>query len=36
MSFTGQEKAYCVFEYTQTQSNKTVKHAFVKEFTKNV
>ena len=34
MPFTGREKAYCALEYAQSQSNKTVQHAFVRELTK--
>ena len=32
--FTGREKAFCVLEYTRSQSNMTVQHAFVREFSK--
>ena len=32
--FTGREKAFCVLEYAQSQSNKTVQHAFVMEFSR--
>ena len=32
--FTGREKAFCVLEYTRSQSNNTVQHAFVREFSK--
>ena len=34
MSFTGRERALCVLEYARSQSNKTVQHAFVREFSK--
>ena len=34
MTFTGSEKVFCVLEYTRSQSNKTVQHAFVREFSK--
>ena len=34
MSFTGREKASCLLEYARSQSNKTVQHAFVREFSK--
>ena len=34
MTFTGREKVLCVMEYAQLQSNKTVQHAFVREFSK--
>ena len=30
MPFIGKEMAFCVLEYAQTQSNKTVQHAFVR------
>ena len=36
MPFIGREKACCVLEYTRSQSNKTVQHAFVKEFSKQL
>ena len=32
--FTGRENAFCVLEYARSQSNKTVQHAFVREFSK--
>ena len=32
--FTGKEKMFCVLEYAQTKSNKTVQHAFVRESVK--
>ena len=32
--FTGREKAFCVLEYARSQSNKSVQHAFVREFSK--
>ena len=34
MPFTVREKAFCVLEYVRSQSNKTVQHAFVTEFSK--
>ena len=34
MPFTGREKAFCVLEYARSQSNKTVQHAVVREFSK--
>ena len=34
MPFTGREKAFCVLEYARSQSNKTVQHSFMKEFSK--
>ena len=34
MPFTGRKKAFCVLEYARSQSNKTVRHAFVREFSK--
>ncbi|XP_036357992.1 uncharacterized protein LOC115210815 isoform X2 [Octopus sinensis] len=34
MAFTGIEKAFCVLEYAQIQSNKTVQCAFVRKFSK--
>ena len=34
MSFTRREKAFCVLEYARSQSNKTLQHAFVREFSK--
>ena len=34
MPFTGREKASCVLEYTRSQSNKNVQHAFVRVFSK--
>ena len=34
MQFTGKEKAFCVLEYAQSQSNKTVQHSFEREFSK--
>ena len=34
MPFTGREKAFCVLDYARSQSNKTVQHAFVREFSK--
>ena len=32
--FNGREKVFCMFEYAQLQSNKTVQHAFVRQFSK--
>ena len=32
MPFTGRENVLCVLEYAQSQLNKTVQHAFVREF----
>ena len=32
--FIGREKAFCVMEYARSQKNKTVQHAFVREFSK--
>ena len=32
--FTGREKAFCGLEYARSQSNKTVQHALVREFSK--
>ena len=34
MVFSSIEKAFCVLEYAQTNLNKTVQHAFMKEFSK--
>ena len=34
MVFTGRHKAFCVLEYARSQSNKTVQHVFVREFSK--
>ena len=34
MVFTSREKAFCVLEYAQTNSNKTVQRAFVRKFSK--
>ena len=34
MPFTGREKAFCGLEYAQSLSNKSVQHAFVREFLK--
>ena len=34
MPFTGREKSICVLKYARSQSNKTVQHAFVREFSK--
>ena len=34
MPFTGREKALCALEYARSQSNKTVQHACVREFSK--
>ena len=34
MPFTGIEMASCVMEYARSQSNKTVQHAFLREFSK--
>ena len=34
MPYTGREKAFCVLEYARSQSNKTVQHVFVWEFSK--
>ena len=34
MHFTKRERAFCVLEYARSQSNKTVQHAFVREFSK--
>ena len=34
MPFIGSEKAFCVLVYARSQSNKTVQHAFVREFSK--
>ena len=34
MPFTGREKAFCVLEYALSQSNDTVQHASVREFSK--
>ena len=34
MPFTGREKTLCVMEYALSQSNKTVQHVFVREFSK--
>ena len=34
MPLTGREKAFCVLKYARPQSNKTVQHAFVVEFSK--
>ena len=34
MPFNGREKVFCVLEYSRSQSNKTVQHAFVREFSK--
>ena len=34
MPVTGIEKAFCVLEYARSQSNKTVQHVFVREFSK--
>ena len=34
MSFTGREKVFGVLEYTRSEWNKIVHHAFVREFSK--
>ena len=34
MPFTGMEKVFCVLEYARSHSNKTVQHAFVRNFSK--
>ena len=34
--FTGRENAFCVLDYSLSQSNKTVQHAFVMEFSKQL
>ena len=34
MLFTGRENVFGVLEYSRSQSNKTVQHAFVKVFSK--
>ena len=36
MPFTGREKVFCVMEYAPSHSNKTVQHAFVREFIKQL
>ena len=36
MPFTGREKAFYRLEYAWSQSNKTVQHAFVREFSKQL
>ena len=36
MPFTDREKAFCVLEYARSQSNKTVQHAFAREFSKQL
>ena len=35
MVFSSIEKAFCVLEYAQTNSNKTVQRAFVRKFSKS-
>ena len=30
--FTGREKTFCVLDYARSQWNKTVQHAFVREY----
>lgn len=35
MTFTRNEKAFCVLEYARTQSNKSVQRAFLRKFNKN-
>ena len=32
--FTCRERAFCVLEYARSQSNKTVHHAFMRDFSK--
>ena len=34
MPFIGRANAFCVLDYARSQSNKTVQHAFVREFSK--
>ena len=34
--FTGRKKVFCVLVYTRSQLNKTVQHAFVREFSKQL
>ena len=34
MSFTGRERLFCVSEYAQSQSGKTVQHSIEREFSK--
>ena len=36
MVFTSREKAFCVLEYAQANSNKTVQRAFVRKFSKKL
>ena len=36
MPFTGREKALCMLEYARSQSNKTMQHAFMTEFSRQL
>ena len=36
MAFTGRELAFCLLEYARSQLNKTVQHAFAREFSKQL
>ena len=36
LPYTGREQALCMLEYARSQSNRTVRYAFVREFSKQL